>query len=95
VDKATAKWKSEYLGTTYYFCSESCEKAFDKEPAKYAAAPAQAKKGMGGGIMSLPDVVRKVEITKDGFVVTFTAKDPESIKKLHEHAAKISAAGQK
>jgi RND family efflux transporter MFP subunit len=28
--------KSEYKGTTYYFCSDGCKHDFDKEPAKYA-----------------------------------------------------------
>ncbi|MEM0150228.1 MAG: YHS domain-containing protein [Thermoplasmata archaeon] len=30
-----SKYKSEYNGKTYYFCSESCKKQFDMEPAKY------------------------------------------------------------
>jgi len=29
--------RSEYRGTTYYFCSAGCKQAFDREPAKYAA----------------------------------------------------------
>ncbi len=29
--------KSEYKGTTYYFCAEDCKKQFDAEPAKFAA----------------------------------------------------------
>jgi len=28
--------KSEYKGTTYYFCSDGCKKDFDKEPGKFA-----------------------------------------------------------
>ncbi|MEN6300672.1 MAG: YHS domain-containing protein [Anaerolineaceae bacterium] len=35
VDAKTAAGKSEYLGVTYYFCSNGCKKAFDKEPQKY------------------------------------------------------------
>jgi Cu+-exporting ATPase len=35
VDEKTAAAKSEYKGTTYYFCSLGCKKAFDKEPEKY------------------------------------------------------------
>ena len=44
---------AEYLGKTYYFCSEDCKAAFLKDPAKFAAkkaaeAPAlEAKKGCG------------------------------------------------
>jgi membrane fusion protein, copper/silver efflux system len=28
--------KSEYKGTVYYFCSDSCKKDFDKDPGKFA-----------------------------------------------------------
>lgn len=35
VDPKTAAGKSEYNGQTYYFCSNGCKKAFDKEPKKY------------------------------------------------------------
>jgi RND family efflux transporter MFP subunit len=33
---AAAGRKSEYKGTTYYFCADDCKHDFDKEPAKYA-----------------------------------------------------------
>jgi Cu+-exporting ATPase len=33
--------RTEYKGKTYYFCSPDCEKAFDKEPHKYAS-PSEA-----------------------------------------------------
>lgn len=36
VDEKTAKYKSEHLGKTYYFCSQMCKTTFDKNPAKYA-----------------------------------------------------------
>lgn len=29
--------KSDYQGTSYYFCSAGCKKTFDGDPAKYAA----------------------------------------------------------
>lgn len=35
VDEKKAAGKSEYKGTTYYFCSLGCKSAFDKEPQKY------------------------------------------------------------
>ena len=35
VDPKTAAAKSDYQGKTYYFCSQGCKKAFDKEPQKY------------------------------------------------------------
>ena len=38
VDEATAQWKSEYQGQTYYFCAPGCKRSFDKAPEKYAPA---------------------------------------------------------
>jgi YHS domain-containing protein len=35
VDEATAKYKSEYNGTTYYFCNERCLKTFEKMPSRF------------------------------------------------------------
>ncbi len=43
IDEKKATAKSEYQGTTYYFCSPSCKAAFDKEPSKYA----KPKEGSG------------------------------------------------
>ena len=37
VEVETAKWKSEYEGQTYYFCSPGCKRSFDKDPQKYLA----------------------------------------------------------
>jgi len=36
VDEKTAKFKSDYMGKTYYFCASSCKATFDKNPAKFA-----------------------------------------------------------
>ncbi|MFQ6076320.1 MAG: YHS domain-containing protein [Candidatus Bathyarchaeia archaeon] len=36
VDEGRARFKSEYEGKTYYFCSRGCKAAFDRNPAKYA-----------------------------------------------------------
>jgi len=38
VDEKSAAGKSEYQGTTYYFCSPGCKQAFDKEPEKYVGS---------------------------------------------------------
>ena len=35
VTHETAQARSEYGGTTYYFCSIECKEAFDQEPEKY------------------------------------------------------------
>ena len=32
IDPAKAAGKSEYKGTTYYFCSDHCKKTFDANP---------------------------------------------------------------
>ncbi len=45
-DKSTAA--SVCRGKTYYFCSASCRDKFEKEPAKYAAAPARDEHQHGG-----------------------------------------------
>ncbi len=37
--------------------------------------------------MMLEDVEKKFENTKDGVVVTLTSKNPETVKKIQEHAA--------
>ncbi len=39
VDEQTAQWKSEYEGSTYYFCAPGCKASFDKEPEKYLNKP--------------------------------------------------------
>jgi len=36
VDEKTAKFKSEYMGKTYYFCNQSCKEVFDKNPKRFA-----------------------------------------------------------
>jgi xanthine dehydrogenase accessory factor len=38
VEIATARFTSEYAGTTYYFCAAGCKRSFDKEPQKYIQA---------------------------------------------------------
>ena len=42
VDPATAQWKSEYIGRTYYFCAPGCKAPFEKEPEKYLEENAQS-----------------------------------------------------
>jgi YHS domain-containing protein len=41
VDENNAKYKSEYLGKTYYFCMEMCKKAFDNDPKIYIQQSAE------------------------------------------------------
>jgi xanthine dehydrogenase accessory factor len=35
VNIATAHYKTEYAGQTYYFCSAGCQRSFEKEPDRY------------------------------------------------------------
>ncbi|MCX8161567.1 MAG: YHS domain-containing protein [Nitrososphaerota archaeon] len=35
IDEKTTRFKSEYKGKIYYFCSKLCKDAFDRDPAKY------------------------------------------------------------
>jgi YHS domain-containing protein len=47
VEESKAAGKSDYNGTTYYFCSPGCKASFEKDPQKYAktndARPPQQK----------------------------------------------------
>jgi len=47
VDEKTAKYKSDYMGKTYYFCNPSCKTTFDKNPGKYAGSES-GHSGHGG-----------------------------------------------
>jgi YHS domain-containing protein len=52
VDTATAEWKSDYQGQTYYFCAPGCKRSFEKEPEKYLAPghkPSMGDMGHGEG----------------------------------------------
>jgi Cu+-exporting ATPase len=44
VDPAKAANKSEYKGTTYYFCSDHCKRTFDANPDEVLKKAAQKKK---------------------------------------------------
>lgn len=43
VEPAKAAAKAEYAGQTYYFCSESCRKAFAADPQKNAGGAPTTK----------------------------------------------------
>ena len=52
VDEATAEWKTEYKGQTYYFCAPGCKRSFEKEPEKYLSGQggqSMGHSGHGGG----------------------------------------------
>lgn len=46
VDESTAAAKTQYNGTTYFFCAHGCLRAFFLEPEKYL----QNQKGSNGSI---------------------------------------------
>lgn len=35
VETTTAQWKTDYKGTTYYFCGPGCKRSFEKDPEKF------------------------------------------------------------
>ena len=39
VEIATARFKTEHNGTTYYFCAPGCQRAFEKDPASFLTKP--------------------------------------------------------
>ena len=49
VDEKTAKFKSDYMGKTYYFCAASCKTTFDKNPLKFAGGKSGHSSGCGCG----------------------------------------------
>ncbi len=36
VDEAKAAGKTGYAGVMYYFCSDTCKRTFEEDPAKFA-----------------------------------------------------------
>ena len=49
VDEKTTKFKSDYMGKTYYFCAASCKTTFDKNPVKFAGGKSGHSSGCGCG----------------------------------------------
>jgi len=49
VDEKTAKYKSEHMGKTYYFCSQMCKTTFDKNPMKYMGGSGHSEHSMHDG----------------------------------------------
>jgi YHS domain-containing protein len=44
VDDKKMTQKTFYKGLTYYFCSATCKKEFDRDPTKYVQAEGEIKK---------------------------------------------------
>jgi len=49
VDEKSARFKSEHMGKTYYFCSQMCKTAFDRNPMKYVGAGGRSEHSMRSG----------------------------------------------
>ncbi|TRZ89509.1 MAG: YHS domain-containing protein [Methanosarcinales archaeon] len=46
VDEKTAQFKTDYEGTTYYFCALGCKKVFEERPEKYLKGGSGVMPGM-------------------------------------------------
>lgn len=86
----TAKFKSEYKGMTYYFCSADCKAKFEKEPEKYAVKPAH--KPMAICCSLSEEMMKNVKVekkeTEKGLILTLTSSNPDVVKKLQENIGK-------
>lgn len=55
VDPETAHFTADHEGQTYYFCSPSCTRTFEQNPARYRAASEKSSKGrtifIRGGVL--------------------------------------------
>jgi len=49
VDEKTAKYKSEHMGKTYYFCSQVCKTTFDNNPMEYTDTDEHSSHSMHSG----------------------------------------------
>ena len=49
VDEQSAAARSEYKGTTYYFCSPGCKRSFDRDPEKYVKQDSAGRGHQPGG----------------------------------------------
>lgn len=67
VVKATAKWTSDYKGTTYYFCGEGCKTEFAKNPDKYLIPGTETKpmEKMHGQMMAGQAAAVSADTAKD------------------------------
>jgi membrane fusion protein, copper/silver efflux system len=66
LDESKAKsagLKSDYQGKTYYFCSDECQKKFDKMPTHYGIKPEAGP--APEGVVSLPQTPEATEMAKD------------------------------
>jgi Cu+-exporting ATPase len=72
IDPATAAGRSEYGGTTYHFCSDSCKQRFDADPAHYVAGEA------GTALLPAPPLGLSTQAATDGSHHNGTTADSEA-----------------
>ncbi len=95
---AEAKFKTEFKGKTYYFCSADCKGKFDKEPTKYVKEEKEQKHNLLCCALSeeiMKDVKVEKKETEKGVTVTMTSENPEVAKKLQEAVGKCKMMGEK
>jgi YHS domain-containing protein len=46
-ETATAQWKTEHNGATYYFCGPGCKRSFEKGPEKFLRQGPSVSMGPG------------------------------------------------
>lgn len=49
VNENKTQLKSEHMGKTYYFCSQECKAAFDKNPMKFMDEDTHSEHSCGCG----------------------------------------------
>ena len=86
IDPAKAKAlnrTSEYRGTTYYFCSDSCKRDFDVAPEKYGG-----KKAAPETSGSVHQAAGKVVTTDPVCGMTVNEAEARAAHRVSEHGAK-------
>jgi len=97
IKASEAKFKSEYKGKTYYFCSSDCKAKFEKEPEKYAVkGEAKEHKPMPICCSLSQEIMKDVRIekkeTEKGLTLVLTSSNPEVAQKLQENIGKCKMA---
>ena len=83
VSPATAKYRHEYRGTTYYFCCAHCEQKFIAEPERYLSPPQPA-----AGLVTLGSTKPLTPKVKMKDPVCGMDVDPATAKHRLDHAGK-------
>lgn len=76
---------AEYLGKTYYFCSEDCKTAFLKEPAKFAPKEGAETPAVAAvaPVAATPECTRMKDTPKPGCAQMGHEGEGMQMKKMH------------